>query len=285
MQIGLYRVARERFKRGFCAEYPRRPVEFRVEPPERTEDGPAEAERQGATQALFVHMPAVTTVTGEILISPVAGQCHRHPLARELTHPVGGDRGAVGIGFIVEPGQRIQQVEIVTGDDPLEMVGVVALRYLPGKICFIELRHVKADRAGIYRITLQLRHRGHYRAGVDTTGQKGTKWNLGHKTDIHRLAYTPVEFLATFRFCAGLDGLKGYVPIFVLIRHWLATLKQQRMTRAQFVDVAIDGLWLRNITQREVILDCLRLELPRQARMRLEHLELRTEDQRVASHQ
>ena len=48
-------------------------------------------------------------------------------LARQLADAVGGDGGAVGIGLVVQPGQRVDQVEVVALDGLDVVVGVVAV--------------------------------------------------------------------------------------------------------------------------------------------------------------
>jgi hypothetical protein len=73
-------------------------------------------------------------------------------LARQLADPVGGNRRAVGIGFVVQPGQRVDQIEVVAGDQVAVMVGAVAVGNLLGKGGFVERRVVKGDRAGVDRL-------------------------------------------------------------------------------------------------------------------------------------
>jgi hypothetical protein len=73
-------------------------------------------------------------------------------LARQLADPVGGDRRAVGIGLVVEPGQGVDQIEVVAGDQFAVMVGSIAIGNLLGEGGFVEGRVVKSDRAGIDRL-------------------------------------------------------------------------------------------------------------------------------------
>jgi hypothetical protein len=54
-------------------------------------------------------------------------------LARQLAHPVGRDRRTVGIGLVVQPGQGVDEVEIIAGDRSTVVVCAIAIRHLLGK--------------------------------------------------------------------------------------------------------------------------------------------------------
>ena len=69
-------------------------------------------------------MPAVAAVAGEVFVAAVAGKRHGHPPLGQLADPVRGNGGAVGVGFVVERRQFVQQAKVLAAHGLLKMVGV-----------------------------------------------------------------------------------------------------------------------------------------------------------------
>ena len=226
-----------------------------------------------------MHVPAVAAVTGKVFVAAIAGKRHSHPLLRQLAHPVGGDGGAVGVGFVVECRQLVQQAEVLAAHGLLEVIGVVALRHHGGVFGFVELLDVKADGAGVHRFALQLGHHRHHRAGIHPAGEEGAQGHLRHQPHLHRLAQARQQFRLQVRLAGHRHRGEGNLPVLLLCRHRLAVLEQQGVAGAQLVHVAVDSFRFRHIAQGEVVLHRPGFQLPRQLRMRLEYLQLRAENQ------
>ena len=108
MKVGFHRVACERLQRGFCAQRLRRPVDLGIDASERTKQGTAHRLRQPTPDTMFAHMPAITAVAGEALVTPVAGQRDNHALAGDFAHAVGWDRGTVGERLVIHRNERVE---------------------------------------------------------------------------------------------------------------------------------------------------------------------------------
>ena len=113
--------------------------------------GLAQPERQGRAHLFFHQVQLVAAVAAEALVAAVAGKCDGNVLAGELADAVGGDGRTVGVGFVVEPGQGVDEVEVVAFDHVEVMVGLVAVGHHFGECGFVEGRVGKADGTGVDR--------------------------------------------------------------------------------------------------------------------------------------
>jgi hypothetical protein len=108
MQIRIDRAARQALERGLTAQHARRPIQFRIPAPERSEYVASQPCRQAAAEALFHREQLVAAIADEILVAAVAGQRDSHMPARELTDAVRGNGRAVRIGLVVDVDELIQ---------------------------------------------------------------------------------------------------------------------------------------------------------------------------------
>jgi len=151
VHVGLNRVAGQGLKGGFGAEHAWRPIGFGVDPRECLKQGLAQTKGQGVAGLFFHEVQTVTSVTAKGFIAAIARQRHRDVFACQLADPVGGYGGAVGVGFVIKPGQPVDQVKVIALDHLEVVVGVVAVCNLLGKGRFVEFGHVKADGACAHR--------------------------------------------------------------------------------------------------------------------------------------
>ena len=170
MEIGLRRIPGQRLKGGLGPQQPWRPIRLRIQPPKQPKQRPAQTQRQARPQTLFHQMQPVAPIAAKTFIATITGQRHSDMAAGELADPIGGNGRAVGIGFIVQPGQGIDQVEIIAIDGIDKMPGLVAIGDLLREMRFVKGRVAEGDRAGIDRPGRQAGHQRHHRAGIDATG-------------------------------------------------------------------------------------------------------------------
>ena len=130
MEIGGHRIACQRLEGSLGAEHARRPVSLGIQMAERPKHRAPHVQRQQAAHRLFGHVQLVASIAGMILVTAVARQRHRDPLARQFTDPISRQRGAVGIGFVVEVDQLIDQRKIIGVDLLGKMIGAVLARNL-----------------------------------------------------------------------------------------------------------------------------------------------------------
>jgi hypothetical protein len=109
-------------------------------------------------------------------------------LAGQLADPVGRDGRTVGIGLVVERGERIDEIEVVGLDRFDEMPGLVAICHHLREFGFVEGRIVKGHRAGIDRLAALAGHTGHHGAGVHPAREEGAQRHVGNHAQAHRLA-------------------------------------------------------------------------------------------------
>ena len=206
-------------------------------------------------------------------------------LARQLAHAVGGDGAAVGIGLVVQPRQRVDEVEVVALHHLQPVVGAVAVGHHLRKGAFVEGRVVEADRAGVDGLGRQAGHHGHHGAGIHAAGQKGAQRHLGDHAQAH--GFTDARHQFGLRV-GGRDGVvqrEAHVPVFTRGRQRLAVLHQQAVAGGQLARLAEDGARLGHVAQREILLDGLRVQVTAHAAVRQHRLQLRPEEQRAVVQQ
>src|SRR5919197_5147013 len=82
-----------------------------------------------------VALAEVSRVTGERLISALAGEHHRHMLARQLTHRVHGQGGGGCDGLVEMPDRLVEKIAVLTaGEDDLFVDGSKPPRRRPGLV-------------------------------------------------------------------------------------------------------------------------------------------------------
>jgi hypothetical protein len=279
MEIGFDRGARHAFKRRFGAKHARRPVRFRIAATEQTKQRPTHAMRHGRAQAFFHQVQAVATIAAKGFIATVTRQGNRDVPARQLTDAVGGNRRTVGIGLVVQTGQRVDQIKVVAGDQVTVMAGAVTVGNLLGKLRFVERRIVKGNRAGIHRIVRETGHQRDDRAGIYPSREEGPQRHLGDHAQADRLAQFLVELLTGLVYrTRGIEG-KAQVPVFLRRRRRLPTPQGQGMRRGQLARLTKDGSRLGDVTKRKVLLDRQRVDLAREAAMCQQRFEFRAEQE------
>ena len=122
-----------------------------------------------------------------MLIAAITRKRHRDTLLGQLAHAKRWNCRTVGIGFVVKHRQFVQQIEVFATHRLLKVVGVIAFRYPRCVLGFIELLDVKADRTGIHRLILQLRHHGDNSTGINTAGEKRTQRHFRYEPHLYGL--------------------------------------------------------------------------------------------------
>ena len=108
--------------------------------------------RQRGAHALLHQVQPVAAVAAEALVAAVARQRDRHVLARELADAVGRNRRAVGVRLVVQPRQRVDQVEVVALDRARHDAACGSGRRPLRVRRLVERRVVEGDRAGVDRL-------------------------------------------------------------------------------------------------------------------------------------
>ena len=224
-------------------------------------------------------MQPVAAVTAKHFITAIAGQRHSHFAPRQLTNAVSGNGRAVGIRLVIEPRQRVDQIEIVAANGFDIVIGLVLVGHHFGEFDFIESRVVKTHRAGVHRGVRQAGHGGHHSAGVHTARQKCTQWHLGNHSQPHRLFEFGVELLARLIQTHRVTQGESHIPIRFGRWNGLATAYGQGVGRRQFERLFKDGAWLGHITQREVLFNGQRVHLAFEPAVGQQRLQFRAEEQ------
>ena len=143
-------------------------------------------------------------------------------LAGELADAVSGDGGTVGVGFVVEFGQRVDEVEVVAFDNVEMVVGVVTVCHHLGEFGFVEGRVGEADRAGVDRIGREAGHDGDNGAGIDAAGEEGAERDFGDHAELDRLLQALHQFGAGVSVADRTIECEADIPIFARLADWLA---------------------------------------------------------------
>ena len=152
MEITFHRIACDTFERGLSAEYFGRPIGFRIKLSQHAEHGAAHGGRNHAAHALLVHVPTVAPVAGEVFIAAIAGERDGDVFARQFAHAVRGQGGTIGIRFIVERGEFVDEIEIIRGNLFHPVIGMVARGDLRGVFGFVVGRIAERNRTGVHRL-------------------------------------------------------------------------------------------------------------------------------------
>jgi hypothetical protein len=222
---------------------------------------------------------AVAAIAAESLVAAIARQGHRHMLARQLADAVGGDRRAVGIGLVVQPGQRVDQIEVVAGDHFAVMVGAVAVGHRLGEGGFVERGSSKAieqvltgsfaDSPAIIATTAL------ESTPPERNAPSGTSEIMRRRIDSRELL---VQLRAGFLSEHAAVETEAHVPVF---RGSAPAGRDAASGVAwrQLSGLTEDGARLGHVAEREVFLDRQRIDVARQAAMRQQRLELGAEEQ------
>src|SRR5438270_12596124 len=108
-------------------------------------------------------------------------------LACELADAVSWDRGAVGVGLVVDAGELVDQIEVVALDAIDEMAGPISFGDHLRVPRFVVGRIGESDRARVDRPGRALRHRGDHGARVDATGEKRAERYFGDEPEFDGL--------------------------------------------------------------------------------------------------
>ena len=280
MEVGLDRVARQRLEGRLGAEHARRPVGLRIERARAGRTAAGAGRAAARAQPLLVEVQAVAAVAAEALVAAVAGQRDGHVLARELADAVGRNRRAVGIRLVVEPRQRVDQVEVVALDPVDEVPRAVAIGDLLREARLVERRVGERDRAGVDRRRPTARHRRDDGARVDAAGQERAERHLGDHPQPHRfVAAARRARLAASRPSIGVSSVKRTSQYSRGSGTGCAAPDRQRVRRRQLARAAEDRARLGDVAEREVLLDRARVDVAREAAVREQRLQLGAEEQ------
>ncbi len=213
VEVGLDRIARQCLEGRLGPKHARRPVGLGIESAEHAEKRPAQTERQRGAHLLFHQMQGIAPITPEAFVAAIAGQGDGDMPPRELANAIGGDRRAVGIGFVVKLRQRVDQIEVVALDPVNEVPGLVAIGNLLRKTGLVVGRIGERNRAGIDRLGRQAGHHRHHGAGIDAAGKEGAERHLGNHAQADRLGEAPFELMAGLLDTQLLVQAEAHVPI------------------------------------------------------------------------
>ena len=210
-------------------------------------------------------MPAIAPIAGEALVTAVAGETDGDTFTREFADAIGRHRRAVGIGFIVDPGETLDQVEIVRLDGFDMMIGRIAARDLLGIGALVEGWITEGDRTGIDRLIGQARHHGDHGARIDAARQKGAERHLGDQPNTHRLAQTLDDLGHRFADVLNAVRFERNVPILAWLGLPARTASDgQGMAGRQLVDGLEDAARIGHIAIGEVLFHGQRIDLARE---------------------
>ena len=277
MEVAFDRGAGHAFEGGFGAEDARRPVGLRVELAQCSKYRLAQGERQGRAHFFFHQVQLVAAVAAEAFVAAIAGKGHGNVLAGQLADAVGGDGRAVGVGFVVEPGQGVDEVEVVAFDHVEVVVGLVAVGHHFGEFGFVEGRVGKADGTGVDRSIRQPGHDGDDGAGVDAAGKEGTERDFGNHPQADGFFEAVGQFGAGVGIADRVVEREADIPVFARLADRLATAQQQGVGRGQLSGLLEDGARFGDIAQREVFLDGAGVDIALEAAVGEQRLEFRPE--------
>ena len=165
------------------------------------------------------------------------------------------------------------------------MVGAVALGHHRGEFGFVELRVVEGDRAGVHRRIAQAGHQRHHGARIDAAREEGAKRHFADQAHLDRLAQAADEFLGRVGERNFVVERVAHVPEHLGLRHGFAALDQHALARAELARALEDCARLGDVAEGEVFLDRARIEAAIQLRVRHQHLQFGTEQQRAVVEQ
>ena len=255
VKIAFHRGSGHAFKGGFGTEDAGSPVGLRVKLAHCAEDGAAQTQRQGRAHFFFHQVKLVTTVAAKALVAAIAGKRDGDVLARQLADAVGGDGRAVGVGFVVELCQGVDEVEVVAFDHVEVVIGLVAVGYHFGEFGFVEGRVGKADRTGVDRSIRESGHDGDDGTRIDAAGKEGAERHFGNHPQADRLLEALREFGAGVGIADRVVQREADIPVFAGLTYRLTTAQEQGVGRRQFFCLLEDGTWLGYIAEGEVFLN------------------------------
>ena len=200
-------------------------------------------------------------------------------LAGQLADAVGGDGRAVGIGFVVERGQRVDQVEVVAFDDVEVVIGLVAVGDHLREFGFVESRVGKTDGTGVDRSIRQPGHHGDHGTGVDAAGEEGAERHFGDHPQADGFFEAMGQFGAGIGVADRVVEGEADVPVFPGFANGLPAPQQQRVGGRQFFGLLEDGARFGNVAEGEVFLDRARVDVALEAAVGQKRLEFGAEDE------
>ena len=225
-------------------------------------------ERQGGTHFFFHQVQAVAAIAAKALVAAVAGKGDGDVLARQLADPVGGDGGAVGVGFVIEPGQRVDEVEVVALDDVEEVIGAVAVGHHLGECRFVEGRVGKADGAGVDRGIRQAGHDGDHGTGIDAAGKEGAKRHFGNHPQADGFFQAVREFGAGVALADRVVEGEADIPVWSWFAERLATADKQGVRGREFPGALENGARFGNVAEGKIFFDGTGIDFALEAPMR-----------------
>ena len=183
-------------------------------------------------------------------------------LARQLAHPISRDGRAVCVRLVVQPGQGVDEVEIVALDSLDPVVGAVTVGHHGRELALVELRVVESDGAGVHRFRRQAGHGGHDGAGVNAAGQERAQRHLGDHAQPNRLLQSMTQLLAGIVKPDGAVQREVDVPVFTRSTHRLSAADGQAVSGRQLARLAEDGARLGHIAQRKILFEGERVDVP-----------------------
>ena len=220
-------------------------------------------------------MQLVSAVATKTFIAAVTRQRDSHMPARQLANPVGRNRRAVCKGLVVKMCQQVHQPEIIAADDLYTVRCAVAVGHELGELSLVEGWIVKAYGTCIHRLVIKLRHGGHYRARIHTTGKKSTQRNLGLQPQLDRLAKTAAQLLGGLLLADLCIQREFQVPVALRRTQRLTALEEQAMPWCELECMLVDSGRIGHITKSEICFDRARIDLLAQAAMSHQALEFR----------
>ena len=168
VEISINRTACHTLKSCLGPQGTRSPVRLGVQLGKCAKQWATDTLRQGGAHAFFHQMHSMTTITAQRFVATVTRQGDGDVLAGKLADAVSGDGRAVGVGFVVQARQRVDQVKVVALHHLQVVVGMVAVGHHFGELGLVEMGVVKANGAGVDGVFGQARHQRHHGAAVNT---------------------------------------------------------------------------------------------------------------------
>ena len=218
-----------------------------------------------------VHAPDLieAPIATKGFVAAITGQCHCYLATGELRHAEGRDHRVVGQWLAQMVDQAWHQGGGIGTHHHFVVVGADMACDLGGMRQLVEAFILEADGKGLQRCCTQACHGRHRDAGVDATGEEGTQGHIGYQSQTggfqHFFAYR----------LAGLVEVQGAAPFAVdlpVAEQPLdpAILDRHGMRRWQLANGGKAAHRRRDVLQRQVVVDGLKIGCARQARIKRE---------------
>lgn len=144
--------------------------------------------------------PVIAGVSGKTLVTAITRKSDSYMPAGEFRHQEGRNLRRVRKWLVVDGRQTLNHGKRrFRLNDKFGMLGAEMRGDALGVICFVEFPVAKADGKGAHRLRRLRLHQRDDSRGVDATGQKSAKWNIGNHLPADGIAKQALQLVGEFR--------------------------------------------------------------------------------------